>query len=152
MTFELTSDAWFCRQLGLLPTTTKCLMLKFQLKCRPFRLNTHISILSRAANDPLVFTIMEKAPNSDSRRFHPGEGPSRGLLCACENRWIVCSSYLTPISVSRELMLGAAPYVTTLTTHWSSNEWSKEPPAWAVLTWPLIIKTVENYRLFFIFR
>ena len=61
MTFELTPDAWFCRQLGLLPTTTKCLMLKFQLKCRPFRLNTHISILSRAANDPLVFTIMEKA-------------------------------------------------------------------------------------------
>ena len=27
-----------------------------------------------------------------SRRFQPGEGPSRGLLRDCENRWIVCSS------------------------------------------------------------
>ena len=30
--------------------------------------------------------------NGASRVFQPGEGPSRGLLCDCLNRWIVCSS------------------------------------------------------------
>ena len=29
---------------------------------------------------------------STSRRFQPGEYPSRGLLLDCENWWIVCSS------------------------------------------------------------
>ena len=29
---------------------------------------------------------------SASRHFQPGEGPSRGLLSDCENRWMVCSS------------------------------------------------------------
>ena len=30
----------------------------------------------------------------NSRRFQPGEGPSRGILCDCWNQWIVCSSSL----------------------------------------------------------
>ena len=34
------------------------------------------ALLTRAANDPSVFTIMEKAPTC----FQSGEGPSRGLL------------------------------------------------------------------------
>ena len=53
----------------------------------------------RAANDPSVFTITEKAPTrtfswlkaptSGNRCVHPGESPSRDLLRNCENR---CSS------------------------------------------------------------
>ena len=49
------------------------------------------SISIRAANDPLVFTITEKAP---TRALRPGEGPSSSLLSDCKNRWIVCSSSL----------------------------------------------------------
>ena len=49
---------------------------------------------SRAANDPSVFTITEKAPTT-TRDFSWLKAPtsaSRGLLHDCENRWIVCSS------------------------------------------------------------
>ena len=45
------------------------------------------NITTRASNEgypkvPDDFTITEKAP---TRRFQPGEGPSRGLLRDCEN-------------------------------------------------------------------
>ena len=41
-------------------------------------------VLCSAPSVPqLVFTITEKAP---TRCFQPGEGPSRGFLCDCENQ------------------------------------------------------------------
>ena len=68
-------------------------------------------VCTKAANDPSVFTITEKAPSFQTLVKHYAKHlnmtSSRGLLRDCENRWIVCSSNVDFILLVAGLLQGA---------------------------------------------
>ena len=66
----------------------------------------HCPVWTRAANDPSVFTMTEKAPIRASSwlKALTSAFTFKTLLCDCENRWIVCSSSLDTVAAQAYLI------------------------------------------------
>ena len=65
-----------------------------------------------------------------SRHFQPGEGPSRGLLHDCENRWIVCSSSQNSSQSAQNRNSNLAPGIFTTCGTTTTSGWRRATTGW----------------------
>ena len=107
----------------------------------------HCPVWTRAANDPSVFTMTEKAPIRASSwlKALTSAFTFKTLLCDCENRWIVCSSSLDTVAAQAYLIPQSPHSLHCTTQHYCSGKirksyrrpfsMSQDPPLfWFVLS------------------